>query len=38
MIKREIRAESICFDNVHLRTSKELKGSIKRENRVGTCG
>ena len=25
MTKREIRAESICFDNVHLRTSKELE-------------
>ena len=25
MTKREIRAESICFDNVHLRTSKEFQ-------------
>ena len=31
MTKREIRAESICFDNVHLRTSKEFKRKIKRE-------
>ena len=31
MAKREIRAESICFDNVHLRTSKEFKRKIKRE-------
>ena len=31
MNKREIRAESICFDNVHLRTSKEFKRKIKRE-------
>ena len=31
MNKREIGAESICFDNVHLRTSKEFKRKIKRE-------
>lgn len=31
MTKKEIRAESICFDNVHLRTSKEFKKKIKRE-------
>ena len=31
MAKREIRDESICFDNVHLRTSKEFKRKIKRE-------
>lgn len=31
MTKREIRAESICFDNVHLRTSKGFKRKIKRE-------
>lgn len=31
MNKRDIRAESICFDNVHLRTSKEFKRKIKRE-------
>ncbi len=31
MTKREIRAESICFDNVHLRTFKEFKRKIKRE-------
>ena len=31
MNNREIRAESICFDNVHLRTSKEFKRKIKRE-------
>ena len=31
MAKREIRAESICFDFVHLRTSKEFKRKIKRE-------
>ena len=31
MAKREIRAESICFDNVHFRTSKEFKRKIKRE-------
>lgn len=31
MNKREIRTESICFDNVHLRTSKEFKRKIKRE-------
>lgn len=31
MNKRDIRAESICFDNVHLRTSKEFKRKIRRE-------
>ena len=31
MTKKEIRAESIRFDNVHLRTSKEFKKKIKRE-------
>lgn len=31
MNKREIRAESIRFDNVHLRTSKEFKRKIRRE-------
>ena len=29
--QKEIRAESIRFDNVHLRTSKEFKKKIKRE-------
>lgn len=31
MNKKDIRAESISFDNVHLRTSKEFKRKIKRE-------
>ena len=31
MTKKEIRAESIRFDNVHLRTSKEFK----KENKAG---
>ena len=31
MNKRDIRSESITFDNVHLRTSKEFKRKIKRE-------
>lgn len=31
MNKKDIRAESITFDNVHLRTSKEFKRKIKRE-------
>lgn len=31
MDKRDIRSESICLDNVHLRTSKEFKRKIRRE-------
>ena len=31
MNKKEIRAESIRFDNVHLRTSKEFKKKVHRE-------
>ena len=31
MAKQEIRAESICFDNVHLALPKEFKRKIKRE-------
>lgn len=34
MNKREIRAESICMDNVHLRTSKEFKMKVRREMRL----
>lgn len=31
MTKKEIRAESIYFDNVHLRTSKEFKKKVMRK-------
>lgn len=41
MNKKDIRAESICFDNVHLRVSKEFKKKIGREmqlERIGKTG
>ena len=34
MTKKEIRSESICFDNVHLRTSKNFKLKVRREMRL----
>lgn len=34
MNRREIRAESIRMDNVHLRTSKEFKRKVRREMRL----
>ena len=34
MTKKEIRSESICFDNVHLRTSKNFKLKVRRAMRL----
>lgn len=34
MNKKEIRSESICFDNVHLRVSKEFKKKVRSEMRL----